>query len=104
MGADSTVWQQFELGCTSTAARCASPAACTYAELRSRLGLNDMGTVGVGTTGIARSPVALTALANVTSLAGGRQAGYATTADGHAWAWGVNGDGELGTGTTSVTT
>jgi ELWxxDGT repeat protein len=47
----------------------------------------------------ARTPVQVTGLSNTRSIAAGGRASYAVGSDGTAWAWGLNGQGQLGDGT-----
>ncbi|HEX2321246.1 MAG TPA: hypothetical protein VHJ18_19900 [Streptosporangiaceae bacterium] len=68
-------------------------------------GINSGSQLGNGTTTNSLVPVQVSGLTQVTSIAAGGFAGYAirTTSTGatSAWAWGSNGDGELGDGTTT---
>jgi alpha-tubulin suppressor-like RCC1 family protein len=66
-------------------------------------GLNDLGQLGNGTT--TPTPVNISVgvlgLTGVVSTAGGYKSGYAMRDDGTVWAWGSNGQGELGNGSLS---
>jgi len=66
-------------------------------------GFNGDGELGNGTTATATTPVSVTMPANVTFsvVAAGGDHSVALDTSGHAWAWGFNGDGELGNGTTA---
>jgi alpha-tubulin suppressor-like RCC1 family protein len=68
-------------------------------------GINADGELGNGTTTNSLVPVQVRGLSQVTSIAAGGFAAYAirTTSTGatSAWAWGGNGGGELGDGTTA---
>ncbi|WP_166664356.1 hypothetical protein [Actinophytocola oryzae] len=67
-------------------------------------GYNGTGQLGNGdpcTPGescVSTVPVQVAGLTHVTSVAGGWDNGYALTDDGTVWAWGLNTDGQLGTG------
>src|SRR5664279_5468887 len=65
-------------------------------------GWNYYGQLGNGTTTDSSTPVQVAGPAGVTAIAGGRGGtGYALRRDGTVWAWGSNGHGELGNGTTT---
>jgi alpha-tubulin suppressor-like RCC1 family protein len=65
-------------------------------------GFNQYGQVGDGVTGGARlTPVKVTGLTGVTKISAGGGFSLALRSDGTVWAWGFNGDGELGNGTTA---
>ena len=66
-------------------------------------GFNYDGTLGDGTTTEHNSPEAITLAPGVTptAISAGVQASLAIGSDGNLYAWGVNGDGELGDGTTT---
>src|SRR6266542_3195158 len=65
-------------------------------------GSNTSGQLGNGTTGDSlATPVQVTGLANATLAAGGALHSLAVRDDGTVWAWGNNGNGRLGDGTTS---
>jgi alpha-tubulin suppressor-like RCC1 family protein len=65
-------------------------------------GFNQDGQVGNGSVGGVRpSPVQVTGLTGVTKIAAGGGFSLALRSDGTVWAWGYNGDGELGNGTTA---
>lgn len=66
-------------------------------------GQNNNGQLGDGTTTDRTSPVPVTAVNGIVALSGG--IGYHTLAlksDGTVWAWGKNGNGELGNGTVTA--
>ena len=75
-----------------------SPAGAAWA-----WGSNLYGTLGNGTTITSRTPVkaSLPAGTTITSIAGGDFHTLAVTSDGKALAWGLNGNGQLGDGTTT---
>ena len=65
-------------------------------------GNNANGEVGDGSVGGVRpSPVQVTGLTGVTKIAAGGGFSLALRSDGTVWAWGGNGEGELGNGTTA---
>src|SRR5690349_19942037 len=47
------------------------------------------------------TPITLTSLSEMTSVAAGYAHSIALKSDGTVWAWGYNNDGELGNGTTT---
>jgi alpha-tubulin suppressor-like RCC1 family protein len=55
----------------------------------------------IGTTAESLVPVEVSGLANVKQVASGNSFSLALEADGTVWAWGANGDGELGNGSDS---
>jgi alpha-tubulin suppressor-like RCC1 family protein len=61
-------------------------------------GLNEKGQLGDGTTETSESPIAVSGLEGVTSVAGGEGHGLALMAGGTVMAWGSNEDGQLGDG------
>ena len=65
-------------------------------------GGNSYGQLGVGTTnGLYNTPVQVTGLTGVTAIAGGNIHTIALKSNGTVWAWGHNGYGQLGDGTTT---
>jgi alpha-tubulin suppressor-like RCC1 family protein len=66
-------------------------------------GYNTSGQLGDGTTTYRTTPVQVSGLTGVTAIAAGSGAvistGYALKSDGTVYAWGNNGEGELGDGT-----
>ena len=68
-------------------------------------GRNAEGQLGNGTTVNSSWPVLVRPgtgmLPRFTAIAAGGSSGYALDEDGHMWAWGNNGDGQLGVGTTT---
>ncbi|HJP75731.1 MAG TPA: hypothetical protein VJ914_15790 [Pseudonocardiaceae bacterium] len=68
-------------------------------------GRNDQQELGNGKiAGFATVPAAITGLPTITAIAAGADNGYALDVDHHVWAWGDNGVGELGIGSTNVST
>ena len=65
-------------------------------------GFNGNGQLGTGNTNATTlpMPVAMPPGANVTSVAAGFKQSYALTSSGQIYAWGLNKDGQLGTGST----
>jgi len=64
-------------------------------------GTNNYGQVGNGTTtAIFKTPTQVTNLAGVVSIAAGLYHGLALKTNGTVWAWGANGGGQIGNGTT----
>ena len=55
-----------------------------------------------GPTPIACLPVPVLGLTNVAAISGGWEATLALLSNGTVWAWGLNGNGELGDGTTNT--
>ena len=65
-------------------------------------GANSFSQVGDGTTWKDRlTPVQVQGMADVVAIAGGYVHTIALRRDGTVWAWGWNGEGELGDGTTT---
>lgn len=65
-------------------------------------GDNAQGQLGNGNTGTdSNIPVQVSGLTNVIAITGGGFHSIALKNDGTAWAWGYNGDGRLGNGTTT---
>ncbi len=65
-------------------------------------GENTYGELGNGTFTSSSVPVEVTGLTGVTAIAGGGDDfGLALESNGTVWAWGNNGDGELGNGSTT---
>ena len=68
-------------------------------------GLNNHGQVGDGTTTTYKTtPVQATGLTGATAVAGGHFHSLALKTDGTVWAWGFNGAGQVGDGTTAPRT
>jgi alpha-tubulin suppressor-like RCC1 family protein len=69
-------------------------------------GANDSGQLGDGTTIPSASPVQVGGMggAVVSAVSGGSAHSFALTVDGTVWAWGANGAGQLGDGTTAQRT
>jgi len=66
-------------------------------------GYNDYGQLGTGNTTSRVNPgeISVASGVTVTSIAAGEYHSLAIGSDGYLYAWGYNGDGELGNGTTS---
>jgi alpha-tubulin suppressor-like RCC1 family protein len=65
-------------------------------------GSNSNGQLGNGATaGSQTTPVQVSGLTNVTAIAAGVNFSLALKSDGSVWAWGYNGSGQLGDGTTT---
>ncbi|HEX3565501.1 MAG TPA: IPT/TIG domain-containing protein, partial [Acidimicrobiales bacterium] len=73
-------------------------------------GYNTYGQLGNGTTTTTATPVEVEGpggsgfLSDVVAIAAGNSFTVAVTAGGHVYAWGYNGSGQLGNGTTTITT
>ncbi len=77
----------------------ATPSGGVYA-----WGDNSNGQLGNGTTTNSSTPVVITlapAVTAATAVAAGQDHSLAVGSDGKVYAWGFNGDGQLGTGTTT---
>lgn len=59
-------------------------------------GFNQYGELGIGSLNYSNVPVAVPRLAGVVGLAGGGTFSLALRQNGTVWAWGTDGDGELG--------
>ncbi len=64
-------------------------------------GGNSDGQLGDGTTTNRTTPVQVTGLSGVSSIASSAYDALALKSDGTVWTWGANDVGELGTGSTS---
>jgi Bacterial Ig-like domain/Regulator of chromosome condensation (RCC1) repeat len=62
-------------------------------------GRNNIGQLGDGTTTDRNSPVQVSSLSGITTVAGGELHSLALKNDGTVWAWGHNRAGQLGDGT-----
>lgn len=92
---------QIAAGRFHTLARTAAGTVFAWgSSLRGQVGVAAAGGNGFGTF---RSPVAVTALANVAALAAGDEHSLALLADGSVRAWGHAGSGRLGTGVSGIT-
>jgi alpha-tubulin suppressor-like RCC1 family protein len=67
-------------------------------------GYNTKSQLGDGTAANKTSPVQVSGLSGVTSIAAGENSGCALKSDGTVWAWGYNLRGQLGDGTTTTRT
>ena len=71
-------------------------------------GYNEFGQAGGGTSGsweeYQLSPVQVSGLSDAVAVAGGDWHSLAVKSDGTVWAWGDNGDGQLGDGTWMMST
>jgi alpha-tubulin suppressor-like RCC1 family protein len=92
-------------GRTVSAVEAGSRHACAIVLPAGQLfcwGNNCGGQVGDGTTALATSPSAVSAISNVTSISAGDLHTCALLADGTVRCWGWNGDGQLGHGVTEL--
>ena len=65
-------------------------------------GYNNVGQLGIGSTASSAVPVKITGVSQVTAIAAGLDSAVAIVAGGASvWAWGGNGAGQLGDGTTA---
>lgn len=64
-------------------------------------GDNSEGQLGNGTTISSSTPIQISGVTGVSSLAGNYDHSLAVKSNGTVWAWGYNGDGQLGDGTTT---
>ncbi|WPB75748.1 hypothetical protein KYC5002_42990 [Archangium violaceum] len=64
-------------------------------------GANNSGQLGDGTTTRRLTPMQVSGLTNVVSVAAGRFFSLALKRDGTVWSWGANNNGQLGDGTTT---
>ena len=64
-------------------------------------GWNEYGQLGDGSTTGRLTPVQVSGLSDVTSIAAGVHHSLALRSDGTVWSWGGNGNGQLGDGTTT---
>ncbi|HET6993970.1 MAG TPA: hypothetical protein VFI06_03260 [Chitinophagaceae bacterium] len=62
-------------------------------------GSNQFGEVGDGTTTMRRTPVEVSGLTNIATVAAGGYHSLALAVNGNVWAWGKNDQGQLGNGT-----
>jgi alpha-tubulin suppressor-like RCC1 family protein len=89
---------------TSVRSQCSHSLAVTSAGGVLAWGDNDLGQLGVGTTQGHRTPVRvrLPSGSKVRAVRAGCNFSLALTTSGHVLAWGFNGNGELGIGTTQT--
>ncbi|HEY2549139.1 MAG TPA: hypothetical protein VGI64_01030 [Streptosporangiaceae bacterium] len=87
---------------TSARSQCGHSLAVTGSGGVLAWGLNNLGQLGIGTTQLHRSPVRvhLPAGTKVSAVRAGCNFSIALTTSGQVLAWGFNGNGELGIGTT----
>lgn len=95
-GGDIWIAQQVTTGAEAIAAGASFTLAIKSGAVYA-WGQNSKGQLGIGTTNLARTPVATSILtADVIAIAAGGEHSLALKTDGTVWAWGYNNRGQLG--------
>jgi alpha-tubulin suppressor-like RCC1 family protein len=87
------------VSCFSSLIPTASPVFAIPSETAWAWGPNGSGQLGNNTTNWADTPVQVSGLTGVVSVAAGQNFSLAAKSNGTVWAWGYNGAGRLGDGT-----